>query len=79
MILGKSIADGFREIERLQDADLRIQRNQAERISEKISLSFLHLYEMLLDNAELTAGLRSAVTAPAPEQKPDEKTPDGEA
>ena len=58
MILSRSLMDGFREVERLQDADLRIQRNQAERISEKISLSFLHLYEMLLDNNDLAAGLR---------------------
>jgi len=67
MILGKTAAEGFREVERLQDADLRIQRNQAERISEKISLSFLHLYEMLLDNTEMTEKLRPA----APAEKPD--------
>lgn len=52
-LLGKSVADGFRQLGAVQDADLKLHQDASETISRKVSASFEHLYEMLLDNADL--------------------------
>lgn len=52
-LLGKAVADGFRQVGAVQDADLKLTQDSTEEISRKVSASFEHLYKMLLDNADL--------------------------
>lgn len=76
-LLGKALADGLRQVGAVQDADMKLRQDSAEEISRKVSASFEHLYEMLLDNADLITESKPAAEKPAaPESAGTPDTPD---
>jgi hypothetical protein len=76
-LLGKALSDGLRQVGAVQDADMKLRQDSAEEISRKVSASFEHLYEMLLDNADLIAESKPAAEKPAaPESAGAAETPE---